>query len=726
MQLQPSADQLQMVETFGRFFDDECSMARLRAALPLGFDPVMWRKFAELGGVGVRVSESGGGVDLGLLDAILLLEEAGRTLVSGPVAESIVALRLLDQFGGQEDMLASALAGDSVVTLALHDLSVHSEQLVAGGAVADAVIARDTDDIVLVRAPSAVAEPTLGAGAVARMSLASGERILLGSGRAAVAKFEAALEEWKLLAAAALTGLSREALRLASAYASERRQFGKPIGAFQAISHPLASLSVDVDAGRLLIWNAVRDIADSSPVAAAEVPTALWWACDVAGRTVAQALHTFGGYGLTLEYDIHLYNLRAKAWPLILGDPDLLLHEAGRRRYGGETASLPDPGELDIEFSLGAGAEALANETREFFRRTLTPELQARAHFSFKGHVPEVHCALASAGLLFPTWPRRLGGRNADLYEEEASLRVWREFGWSTNFQGTVNMAGAMIDMFGSPELKREVLARFATGDAVCSLGFSEPDSGSDVFAAKTRAVRHGDEWVIDGQKMFTSGAERADYVLLLARTDPEAPKHSGLTMFIVPLKADGVSVQPVHTFQDELTNITFYDGVRIPDSYRLGDVGGGVKVMAASLEMEHGMSFSDVHRRLLHAAERLCLDRNGTVGSARVQARLAKVAARVRASELLFCRAMWAAEQKLPNMAYGPASKLFSSEMFRADAADLLDLTAPESLAVASSDAATVNLAYRHSQVTTVYGGASEIHRSIIAERQLGLPRSR
>lgn len=727
MQLQPTTDQLQMVETFRRFFDAECSIARTRAALPLGFDREMWRKLAGLGGVSIRVSEERGGVGLGLFDAILLMEEAGRALASGPLAESIAALRLLGQFGGQDELLASALAGESVVTLALHDVSSKPSQLAAGGAVAAAVIVRCGDEVALVRPTPPTPETTLASPPLARLALDTGERVVLGRGQEAIAKFEAAVEEWKLLIAAALAGLAREALRLASAYAAERRQFGKPIGAFQAISHPLAELSVDVDAGRLLVWSAVRDLADSHPMAGANVSGAMWWACDAAGRTVAQALHTFGGYGLTLEYDIHLYNLRAKAWPLVYGDPELLLQEAGRRRYGGETVHLPDAGELPIEFGLGADAEALAAETRAFFERMLTPELRARAHFSFKGHVPEVHRELARAGLLFPTWPRRLGGREANLYAEEAAMRVWHEFGWTTNFQGTVNMAGAAIDRFGAPELKRDVLAKFASGKAVCSLGFSEPGSGSDVFAAVTRATRDGDGWLINGQKMFTSGAERADYVLLLARTDPDAPKHSGLTMFIVPLKADGVTVQPVHTFQEEQTNITFYDNVRIPDTYRLGEVGGGVKVMAASLEMEHGMSFSGVHRQLLYAAERLCAEQGGgAIADARVQTRLAKAAARVRASELLFCRAMWAAEERLPNLAYGPASKLFSSEMFRADSADLLDLTAPDSLAAASRDAAIINLGYRHSQVTTVYGGTSEVHKSIIAERQLGLPRSR
>src|ERR1051325_1362247 len=134
----------------------------------------------------------------------------------------------------------------------------------------------------------------------------------------------------------------------------------------------------------------------------------------------------------------------------------------------------------------------------------------------------------------------------------------------------------------------------------------SEPGSGSDVFSAKTKAERDGEGWRINGSKMFTSGAECSDYVLLLARTDPAAPKHKGLSMFIVPLKSEGVTIQAVHTFQEERTNITYSGDWFGPGLYRLGEVGGGLAVMATSLEIEHGMSFVREHEELLQSAERL------------------------------------------------------------------------------------------------------------------------
>src|SRR3546814_5339714 len=124
---------------------------------------------------------------------------------------------------------------------------------------------------------------------------------------------------------------------------------------------------------------------------------------------------------------------------------------------------------------------------------------------------------------------------------------------------------------FGNSELQKEVLPRLARGEATCSLGYSEPGSGSDVFAARTRAVRDSEGWLINGQKMFTSGAELASYILLLTRTDPDAPKHKGLTMFLVPTDTPGIEIRPIFTFQDERTNTTFYTDVRLPDHYQIG-----------------------------------------------------------------------------------------------------------------------------------------------------------
>lgn len=733
MQFEPDSDQQMIAETFARFLDANSSMERVRKAVAEGgFDPALWTGLADLGAFLIRVPEEAGGLGLGIFDAVLLMEEAGRTLASGPLPEAIVAARLLAQLGGKaQAALSTAIAsGEAVVTIALHDIADRPAQLVAGGAVATAVIAREGDAILLIRPQGAQGEPNLASQPIARIDLSAGNRTILAQGPDALATFLGGVEEWKLLTAAALAGLSRESLRLASAYAKERTQFDRLIGTYQAISHPLAQLSTEVDAGKYMVWRAIRHIADGAASAGADLSTALWWNIDVAERTVAQALHTFGGYGLTLEYDIHLYNLRAKGWPLLIGDPAFLLAQAGRRRWAGESASLPDAGPISVAFDLGEEADAFAAEVRAFFDRELTPELRAKAHHSFDGHDKGLHAKLAQAKLLYPHWPARMGGRDKNPYATRAARRVWEDNGWTTTFVGTTNIVGFIMDRFGSDEVKAKDLPRVVAGEAVCSLGFSEPHSGSDAFAAKTRAVRDGDGWRITGQKMFTSGAEQADYVLMLTRTDFDGPKHKGLTMFLVPMDAPGITVQPVHTFQDERTNITYYDNVHLPDSYRLGEVNGGIRVMAASLEIEHGMSFVDSHNHALNRALSICRaqrrDGQPLIEDPLVRWRLAKVAANIAASEILLYRVLWAVTEKKPAPAFGPASKMFSSEVYRADAALLLDITAPDSLTLASEELDYLNVAYRWSQVATVYGGTSEVHRSLIAEQQLGLPRTR
>ncbi len=727
MQLEISEDQQAMQDMFARFLNAESSMARVRAALPSGFDAELWHGLAAQGAFAIRVPEEADGLGLGIFDAGLLMEQAGRTLASGPLAEAIVAARLLALTDPQDksNLRDAIAAGEAVVTLAMHDASEQPEQLVAGGAVATAVIAREGARLFLIHpGPQPGAhERSLASTPIDRLNLALGERQLLGEGPGIIAAHNAAIEEWKLLMALALTGLAAESIRLAAAYACERLQFGRLIGSYQAIAHPLANAIVEVDAGRLLAWRAIRLIVDGDEKAGAAISTALWWTATVAERAVTQALHTFGGYGLTLEYDIHLYNLRSKAWPLILADPESLLDEAARRRYAGEIADLPDAGPMTVEFGLGEEAEALAAETREFFDRTLTPELRAKAHYSFDGFDPEVHRKLAEARLLCPAWPEHLGGRNASPYATFAALDIWHENNWTTHARGNTNIIGYVMDLFGSPQLKSEALSRVVNGEATCCLGFSEPASGSDVFAAKTRAVPDGNGWRIQGQKMFTSGAEWADYCLLLTRTDPEAQKHRGLTVFIVPMKSAGVTVHAVHTFQEERTNITYYDNVYVPDSYRLGEIGDGIAVMTASLGIEQGMSFVGEHEQMLHAAERLCRAR---IENPAVQRRLTRAAANVAVSELLNYRTLWVTAEGRPDNAVGPASKMYSSEVYRSDSADLLNLTAPESLAFTSADAAYINQCFRHAQVATVYGGTSEVHRSLIAEKTLGLPRTR
>ncbi len=743
MRVEISEEQELLRHTFAQLFEAESSPDRVRAAEPLGFDPGLWKQLAETGALGMRVPESADGGGASLLDACLVAEQAGRRLASGPLVETVVVARLLALLDGSRSLLAEVLEGQTLMGLAHHDIAEQPAQQIAGGGVAQAVLARDGEDIVIVhRGQAAPAVPAnLSSSPLAVWTLTEGRRDILASGPIAVREFERTQEEWKLLTAASLVGLAREALEIAGRYATERIQFDRPIGAFQGIAHPLADSVADVEGARLLVWKTVWSLATGQPKAAALISMSFVWAAEATSRAIARALHTHGGYGLSLEYDIQLYHRRGKALPLCFGDPqgerasvaDRLWGPPGSRSEA--SVALPDAGEIDLDFTLGEEAEAFAATARKFFEENLTDELRAHAHFAWEGHHPGFQRQLAEAGLLYPSWPKEVGGQGRGPYDMAALSGVFSEFGWTRFAISTTGMVAQTVMKFGSPELVKEVVPRIARGDAISSLGYTEPGSGSDVAAAQTRAQRDGEDWVINGQKMFTSGANLAQYVFLLTRTNPEAKKHKGLTMFLVPLETPGIEIQPVHTLSDEQTNITYYSDVRIPDRYRVGEVDGGWAVIAYALELEHGAGFGAGQHRMLNEA--VAWARQKTRGTRVVlddpvaRDRLARVAIHAEVSEAIGARTLYVSTEGLVDPAIGPLSKYFSTDRFVEDSADLMDLCAPDSLLTgpeggAQTGAAAVEFAYRLSTATAIYGGTSEIMKSIVAQVSLGMPRSR
>jgi alkylation response protein AidB-like acyl-CoA dehydrogenase len=642
-----------------------------------------------------------------------------------------VACRLLAQLGDRR--LGDVLTGDIVLSLAIRPPDDSGNLLLAGGRGAAAALALRGDELVLLHRPTDVRRVrNLGAPGLARWP--QRDVVVLASGSQAVDAFEAALEEWKLLTSSYVAGLAREALQIAAAYATGRIQFDRPIGAFQGVAHPLADSVTDVEAARLLVHEALWAIARRRPEAAALVSMAFAWVVPAATRAVRRSLHTHGGYGVSLEYDIQLYYRRVKALPLLAGDPSDELLRVTDRLWNGARVPLPDVGAVPFDFDLGEAAEAFRMKVRTFFEQNLTDELRAHAHFSWEGHHPEFNRKLAAAGLAFPSWPRAYGGEERGVYEQMVVEEEFYRAGWSTHALITTRMVGSTVMRFASEELKREVLPRIAAGDAITALGYTEPGSGSDVAAAQTRAVRVGDEWVINGQKMFTSGANVAQYVFLLTRTDAQAKKHRGLTMFLVPLETPGIEIQAVHTLSDERTNVTYYSDVRIPDRYRIGEVNGGWEVVAYALELEHSGTYPHHHRDLIDAAVRWAREtrRGGrpAIEDPRVKERLGRAATHFEAARVLTRRSVFLAAEGHADRGEGPMTKLFHTEILVADAQDLLDLAAPESLLARGEPGAAADgafeFAYRFAPAPAIYAGTSEIMRSLIAQLALGLPRSR
>jgi 3-oxochol-4-en-24-oyl-CoA dehydrogenase len=738
MNLQLNEQQQLLRETAVKLFRSESTAERVRAAEATGFDTALWAQFVDMGLHLTRVPESTDGAGLGLFEAVLIAEEAGRYLASIPLAESVVANRLLAMLDGSEAAAAlNAARSGTLFSFMPQPLRADEAHIVPGAAVAAGVIAFDGDRILLIKGLEGPRESNLGASALRRLTLkgkgAVGQAQLLASGVDARAAFLAAIEEWKLLTAAMLVGLSRQALDMAALYSRDRQQFGRAIGSFQGIAHPAADALTDVEGAQLLLWRAVWAIASGRKDAAANVSMAFWWISQAATRTTTRALRTFGGYGVSVEYDIQLYYRRAKAWALVTGDPQQELYRVADRLWGADAQiPLPDAGSMQLEFGCGARAETFAEQARAFFRENLTTELKAHAHHSVAGFHADFNRQLAKAGLLFPHWPRKYGGLERDAFDNAALAEVFEEFNWQRITAPITNQVAQIVMQFGSEQVKQEALQRFASGEALACLGFSEPSCGSDVFAAKTRAERVGDDWLINGQKIFTTAANLAHYVFLLTRTAPELPKHAGLTLFLVPMDLPGVDVQAVHTLQDERTNITYFTDVRVPDRYRIGEVNGGIAVMAATLELEHGgdhyrISYSKMFAHALHWAQTTLRDGRRVLDDPDARLRLARVAVHTTIAKSLCYRAIWAITNKVPGRAsFGPMSKLFSTEMYLRDAADLMDLGAPDSLVPGDAGLGEVEIGYRQAIGMTIYGGTSEVHRSLIAEQGLGMPRSR
>jgi len=739
MNLNLSDEQKLLRETAAKLFCSESTPDRVRAAeATQGFDAQLWSQFVEMGLHLMRIPEDRGGLGQGLFETALVAEEAGRRLASIPFAESMAANRLLSQLPGTKAQALLELACNGKL-FAFMPQSLETNgvrQAVPGAGIAHAVLALEGDRVVALTRLPAVSE-NLGASPYALAAVgggeAVGERDVIASGAPARDAFLASLEEWKLLQSAMLVGLSHEAVRIAAEYSCTREQFGRPIGGFQGIAHPLADSYTEIDGAQLMVWRAIWAIAKDRPEAAANVRMAFWFACQAATRAVSRAVHTHGGYGVSLEYAVQLYYRRAKAWPLLAGDPNADLLIAADRLWHGVKAPLPQAGDVDLEFGVGAKAEAFREQVREFFRNNLTPEILAKRHHSVAGYSAEFDAKLAAHNLLFPHWPREYGGLERDAFDNAAMAEVFEEFGMQRITGPVTNQVAQIVMRLAQPECRAEVMPRFVRGEALGCLGFSEPSSGSDVFAANTRAERDGNDWLINGQKIFTTAGNLAHYCFLLARTNQHVPKHRGLTVFLVPMNTPGIELHPVHTLMDERTNVIYFTDVRVPDKYRIGEVDGGLAVMAATLELEHSggdqyrISYQHMFQHALQYAQNTERDGRKLLEHAHVKAMLARIATHVTIAQMLCYRGIWAVYNKVPQRAaFGPMSKLFSTEMYQKDACELMDLFAPHSLFRDDEDLMEVELGYRQSVGMRIYGGTSEVHRSLIAEQGLGMPRTR
>jgi alkylation response protein AidB-like acyl-CoA dehydrogenase len=388
-----------------------------------------------------------------------------------------------------------------------------------------------------------------------------------------------------------------------------------------------------------------------------------------------------------------------------------------------------------VDFTPSPAAVQFGEEVRELVGRVFTEERRQRAHDSGTMHDWDLHRAMAAKGWIEQALPEALGGGGRGPEELAVLFRELELAGAPYDGLSICAMVASVIAHVGNSMQQRVVLPKLLAGESLIALGYSEPDSGSDVAAARTRAVRDGEGWRIDGQKIFTSLAEESEWVFLLTRTDPDVPKHQGLTFFLVPTSAPGFELQPIRTLSGKRTNTTFYDGVWVDDEWRIGEVNGGWQVMLVALAFERGVvgGVRDAARLLTVAEEYLgtASDDDGAprLDDPELRRELARLAIDCEVTDLLSARAVWvAASGQLPGVE-GAATKLFATEALTRATGRLLDAQGPAGL-VQSHDvgdlSAFFEYCYRFAPVTTIYGGTSEIQRNLIAQRGLGLPRAR
>jgi len=377
---------------------------------------------------------------------------------------------------------------------------------------------------------------------------------------------------------------------------------------------------------------------------------------------------------------------------------------------------------------LSDADQAFFDEARSFLSTHMTEEVRRRDRETGDNFDEGLHLKFGAAGYLESEWkPHSEGGfsrvRRRIWEQEKRRVRV----PWVT--WGTTAMVARSVAKFGSPELLDEVLPKVFSGEVRLCLGYTEPEGGSDVATCKTRAVRDGDAWIINGSKMFTTGAHNCQYVFLITNTAPDAPKHKSLTMFLVPLNSPGIEIQGVRTVDGDRTNIVYYSDVRVDDKYRLGDVNAGWTVLREPLNVEHGAvaaapdGLQDVSI-MMHqagfmaeavdkAAARVTrIDPNGRrlIDDKSVAYRLGRGVAKMEAA------------LSAPSI-FG---RVAIAQTMRDISPDLMDILGAASALPFGTDGAaddgSAEYVYRFAPLVGIYGGTLEVFRNMIGQYMLGL----
>jgi 3-oxochol-4-en-24-oyl-CoA dehydrogenase len=705
-----SEEHRELAESARAVLADRNALGAARAVLEGGAPqlPEFWKDVVNLGWLGLHVAEEHGGQGFGLPELAVVIDQLGQVVAPGPFVPTVLALAVIAECGtpqAQARLLPELLGGAAPAAVGLPgdlrwqagELLVGSS-LVPGGVGAEVVLVPVGADLAVLRPGPAVAiEPGHGidpARGPARVVCAgaSPESVLRGGARMA-------LILGRTLAAAEAAGGARACTEAAVAYAKQRVQFGSPIGSFQAVKHMCANMLVAAELATAAAWDAAR-AGTEGPDARFAAAVAAEVALEAFARCAELNIQVHGGIGFTWEHDAHLYLRRALSLRGTAGTP---AQDVARLALAGEhrVAALDLPPE----------ARTYRQQAREFlaaWRRA--PEGQQRS-------------LLVRSGYAVPHWPKPYGrgaGAVEQLVIEQELAGVQRpELGIGTWILPTLLRHGTpeQVDRWVWPSLDGEL--------RWCQL-FSEPGAGSDAASIATRAVRVDGGWRVTGQKVWTSDAQSASRGLATVRTDPDAPKHKGITMLVIDMTAPGVTVRPLREITGEaMFNEVFLDDVFVPDADVVGSVNAGWTVARATLANERisigtgEVEFCPVS--LAVDALRARGDGTRDVADSSLLRDLGRLVAEKQAMRLLGVRTAARAVTGAEPGPEGSLTKLLSGE-HQQRVADLLARIGGAGLALDGDPA--VQYAVLFTRGLTIAGGTSEIIRTQIAERVLGLPR--
>ncbi|MFF9480067.1 acyl-CoA dehydrogenase [Streptomyces sp. NPDC014733] len=690
--------------------------------------PAYWGELAAQGLLGLHLPESAGGGGGSLLELAVVLEELGAALFPGPYLPAVLTAALLHR-GGADGLAAALATGDRIGAVALGPGTLTATATpdgyvldgtappVVGGGPADLILLAATeaaggppgpaeagetppallwfavDAAALTRRVQSAADPTRPTAEV------RADAVTVPATRRLAIDFALVRDLAGVLYAAESCGTAARTLRTAAEHAAVRVQFGRPIGQFQAVKHLCATLLIRCETARALVWDAARAL-DAPPAErglAAALATAT--ALDAAFDNAKDCLQILGGTGFTWEHDAHLHLRRATVTRQLLGAGDTHRQRAVRLAADGARRTL--------HLELPPAAEEFRQQARTALdaARGLDPAAARRA--------------LAPSGYAAPHLPPPYG-LGAGPVQQLAIQQETAAAGIEISGLSIATWVVPALLTHGTEEQRARYLPPTLRGDlAWCQL-FSEPEAGSDLASLRTRAERTADGWQITGQKVWTSAAREADHGILLARTDPDAPKHRGLTFFVVDMRAPGITVRPLREITgDALFNEVFLDGVEVPAEAVVGAVDDGWKVARTTLgnervHMADQMTFGTGLGTLLDHAAR----RDGAV-----RARAGALAAEAHA---LGCLALRTTLQQVAGEEPGAGAsirKLVQTAHQQRSAELALELLGPDG-ALDEGPGARALHGFLMSRCLTIAGGTTQVQLNVVAERLLGLPR--